>query len=476
MKKHWPLIIFLVFYFSIIVFKLISYPAPFYDWDEAIYAQVGREAITNKSLFLTLQGSPWLEKPPLAPVLYGVISSLSMSPEISTRLASLILSLIALILIYYFVLRICKNEQISFLTVVITATNTLFIQRAQIINTDVLLLIGWLGYFLFYEKYWISLFFLFVGFFSKSLLGIYPAGLMVMFHFYKYLRKEVSLKDFIYQSLKRLSQILILISWYFLMFFRYGNEFIQVHFIDHLFKRVTKSIESHFGARTYYFDLIIKEYGYGLFLNLLSIILLLKTYLKQKISSNKFLLSFCLFPWFIFLNLTKTKIEWYLYPTIPQFAFLLSYPISVIKNKLFSLIIVITLTILLIYKLIIIDGFFSKYYSTYNEIYKMSILASKECKSLKVTASKNERKDHDVLTQLNLLISTSEVNGNHPSIIYYFNKPVKYIYSIKQINNEIALIQQKSCITLYKEDLSLININTLYNIGMFGDLYLYKKH
>ena len=107
MKKHWPLVLFLIFYFSIIAFKLISHPTPFFDWDESLYIQTGKEMIEqSKFLMPVWQGAYWLDKPPLIPLIYGLITKLTFfsTPEITTRIFSLIISIIILGFIYVFLI------------------------------------------------------------------------------------------------------------------------------------------------------------------------------------------------------------------------------------------------------------------------------------------------------------------------------------------------------------------------------------
>ncbi|MBP9690732.1 hypothetical protein KBD81_01490, partial [Candidatus Woesebacteria bacterium] len=82
MKKlfshHYPLVIYLVLFSLLFSLKIIEYPSPFFDWDESIYAQVGREMIESKSYFIPLwQGEEWLDKPPLVPLFYGVVMTLT---------------------------------------------------------------------------------------------------------------------------------------------------------------------------------------------------------------------------------------------------------------------------------------------------------------------------------------------------------------------------------------------------------------
>src|SRR3989344_7252617 len=152
-EVHLLLIFFLSFYFIVISFKLITHPTPFYDWDESINVQVSKETIANKSFVPLWQGNAWLDKPPLPFLFFGIIMKLTpfLQPEISLRLTSLFLSLIALIFIYFIYLKVAnetsevKEERsdgktsdvkkiIATLTVITTAFTPIFLQRSQILN------------------------------------------------------------------------------------------------------------------------------------------------------------------------------------------------------------------------------------------------------------------------------------------------------------------------------------------------------
>src|SRR5438067_1934450 len=81
-----------------------------------------------------------------------------------------------------------------FLFAVFTGFSQTFLQRAQIVNTDTFLLIGWLGYMLYYPRFGLSLFFLFIGVFCKSLLGFYPAIIMAAYEFFRFITKKINKK------------------------------------------------------------------------------------------------------------------------------------------------------------------------------------------------------------------------------------------------------------------------------------------
>ena len=112
MKKHWPIIIFLSIFFVLIASKLISHPTPFFDWDESIYAQVGREMINKMSLVPLWQGQVWLDKPPLVPFIYGVVmkSFPFILPEVSTRIFTLVVATLLLAMIYTLYFKVIKNS------------------------------------------------------------------------------------------------------------------------------------------------------------------------------------------------------------------------------------------------------------------------------------------------------------------------------------------------------------------------------
>src|SRR3990167_9998868 len=114
-KKHWFISLFLISYFLVIAYKLIANPVPFYDWDESINAEVGKEMIEQKSLIPLWQGKVWLDKPPLPFLFYGFVMKLvpGISPEISLRMATLILTVIALALVYKIFYKASGDVMIS---------------------------------------------------------------------------------------------------------------------------------------------------------------------------------------------------------------------------------------------------------------------------------------------------------------------------------------------------------------------------
>ncbi|HEX7543085.1 MAG TPA: hypothetical protein VF385_03315 [Patescibacteria group bacterium] len=467
MKKHWPIIIFLSIFFVLVASKLISHPTPFYDWDESIYVQAGKEMINQKSFLTPIwQGTNWLDKPPLVPLIYGVITKFVFfsTPEITTRFFSLFISIVILSFIYVFYNRVFKNRWLATLTVAITAFTPLFMQKAQTVNLDIFVLLGWLGYILFFDNFLISFFFLFIAVMGKSLIGFYPVILVFVYYLYKFFKKEIKKKELEKIIKKILLQTFILSLWYVVMLIIFGKAFFWQHIVESHFRRVTSSIEFHFGQRTFYITLALEQMGYFFYFALIGGIISLINFLKNKISSGTFFTIFYLLPWFIFLNLTKTKIFWYLYPAIPQFAFLAVVWIKYTNKKSLKIIFGLLLLATLFYQSIK-QNVLATVYSKPESYYYLSLYAKNNCQSLDLLINKTSRESFTTLDKLGLLITTTKWWGDHPSMVYYFGKKINFYYDTENFNKNF---QNKGCFVIDKGDINYLN-GLSSKVKQYGD-------
>lgn len=473
MKKHWPVIVFLSIFFVLTANKLIFSPTPFFDWDESLYIQTGKEMIEqNKFLFPVWQGAYWMDKPPLIPLLYGFIAKFAFfsKPEITTRLFSLFVSIINLSFVYIFYDRVLKNRWLSTLTVVITAFTPLFLQRAQTVNLDIFVLLGWLGYILFFDNFFVSFIFLFISVMAKSLIGFYPIALIFVFYLYKIFKKEIKTSEFKKIIIKILIHGLILSTWYLLMFAFFGKAFFWQHIIESHFRRVTSSIEFHFGEKTYYITLALEQMGRFFYLGIIGGVAILFNFLKNKISSKNIFYSFYLLFWFVFLNLTKTKIFWYFYPSIPQFAFLSVFWIKEINKKVFRIILVIFLILTLFFKSYK-PNVLATIYSKPEQYYFLSLYAKNYCRSMNLLINKTSRESFATLDKMGLLITTTKWWGEHPSMVYYFGKKINFYYDTGSFDK---ILDNKGCFVFDEGDIVYLDKST-NNIRQFGDYYLIIK-
>lgn len=474
MKKYWPVIIFLSIFFVLIASKLILRPTPFFDWDESLYVQTGKEMIEqNKFLMPVWQGTYWLDKPPLIPLIYGLITKFIIfsAPEITTRLFSLFISIVILAFIYVFYNRVLKNRWLTTLTVAITAFTPLFLQRAQTVNLDIFILLGWLGYILFFNNFFVGLFFLFIAVMGKSLIGFYPVVLIFIYYLYKYFKKEIKRRELEKIIKKILLQAFILSLWYVIMLIIFGKAFFWQHIIESHFRRVTSSIEFHFGEKTYYITLAIQQMGYFFYFAIIGGAITLISFFKKKISLKNVFLSFYLLGWFVFLNLTKTKIFWYLYPAIPQFALLAVIWIKQINKKPLAIFFGFVLMSVLFYQSFIKQNVLAITYSKPEPYYYLSLYAKNKCQSLDLLINKTSRKDFTTLDKLGLLITTTKWWGEHPSMVYYFGKKINFYYEVEKFNKSF---QNTGCFVIDKNDTNYLN-NLVYESRQYGDYYLIMK-
>lgn len=466
--KHWQIILYLTILTILFTIKIINNPLPFFDWDESIYAQVGKEMIQNRSIIPLWQGQNWLDKPPLVPLFYGAVMKFTpfIQPEISTRLSTFYLSVIVLALIYFLYFKVIKEQWLSTFIVIATSLNPIFLQRAQVLNVDIFLLLGWLGYILFYRNIFISLIFLAIAVYSKSAIGFYPAAIFGVYLSYQFITRKIDAQKFIKEINKIVFQILFISLWYVWMYVSFGNEFLYKHFYESHIKRVTSSIEFHFGKRTFYIDILFEEYGKYVLFSILGFGTTIYLWLKKKISDKAVLYCLFLLPWFLFLNLTKTKIFWYGHPYIPQFIFLMSFWLIIFKKaRLIYLTIIIALIGILLNNYFVKQKVLSNFYSSVDPHYVLAIKASEKCSNLTVVVDSDTRIAHKTLRDLNLLISTSQWWGNHPSMVYYFNKKLDFVYTLDMLKTKLLNSSSNNCFVVNKNDpASILMINMYSNM------------
>ncbi|MFA6005469.1 MAG: hypothetical protein WC775_03195 [Patescibacteria group bacterium] len=472
--EHWSIILFLTFFFVTTAFKLISSVRPFFDWDESLYVQVGREMVQNNFFLAPVwQGKIWFDKPPLSSLFYGIVTlGLPVQPEISARLLVLATTTVIFILLYILYYRVTRKSFIATLTLIATAYSPIFLQRSQVVSLDIFLLLGWVGYLVFIHNPVVSVLFLFLSVQSKSLLGFYPLGIYALFLFFLLFKKEIALPEFRRRIKILIVQGALLTLWYVVMLILYKQKFWHAHIIESHFRRVTASIESHFGQKTFYIDLLREQLGVFIFPSIIGFVLFTVQWFKKKVSDETYFLGMAFVPWFIFLNLTKTKISWYLYPVVPQFFFFAAYPLFVFAKKriLFGAFFLI-LSASIIYVAFVKSAFFTTYYSGYDPHILISKDAHNKCSSLAVLVSPSTRNTYNTLKKLGLTITTTDWWGDHPSMVFYFQGRLEFFYYTGEF---LQAFSKFECASIYDNDVQLLKGKKFTRIGHYSDMSLLK--
>ena len=361
------------------------------------------------------------------------------------RVVSVLVSGFALGLLYLFAYQFSRSVLVGLLTTIITAYIPAFLQRTQVLNVDVFLLVGWLGYILWYRRFWVGTLFLLIGVLSKSLLGFFPVFMVSGYELYLYITaKRKNAREIVAFLQTVFWQLVIALLWFAWMYYRFGYAFIQYHIIDSHFKRVTASIEQHFGQRTFYIDVIIAQIRWLLIPAILSSCVLAYEFLFKK--KREAFFSLILLPWFIFLNLTKTKIEWYIYPVIPQFVYLSMYPVKYIKKWWAQGALFVLILVAFFYSMAPLNAFVTANYSPLEDHQRIAMEAhTVGCTKLFILVSKDTRTSYTTLASMDLVIHTTTWWGDHPSMAYYADAKTQYIYSTNEMENLITLAQPKTC-------------------------------
>ena len=252
----------------------------------------------------------------------------------------------------------------------------------------------------------------------------------------------------------------------------FGKQFWVQHIIESHFRRVTSSIEFHFGERIFYITEAIGQMGYFFYLAIVGGIITLVNFFRKKLSFKDLFVSFYLLPWFIFLNLTKTKIFWYFYPAIPQFAYLAVGSLKQINKRPLTLLLSVGLVGILFYQSFIKTNVLAVSYSKPEPYYRLAIDAKRDCRSLNVLINKTTRGSFATLEGLGLLITTTKWWGDHPSMVYYFGKRVDFYYDTNNFN---AIFGNPGCFVVDKDDINYLNWFK-GAIKKYGDYYLLESN
>lgn len=479
-KKNFHLFIFLALYFLSISFRIFKSPLPFYDWDEAIYMQVGKEMIEKLSIIPLWQGKYWLDKPPLVMLVYGLWQKITffIQPEISARLLNLFLNILLFVLIYFFILKITKSKLTAFLTVFIASFTPLFIQKVYTVNMDVFLGMGWFGYFLFYPNFILSTLFLSLAIFSKSLLGFYPIFLNLGYFLFLFFLKKIDFNQLKKNIKILISQVFLFSIWYIFMFFKFGFDFYYQHIYESHFKRVTSSIEFHFGERIFYLIELFKQYQFLTFFSILGLFLVVYLFLNGKISLNRFFNYNLFLPWFLFLNLTKTKIFWYLYPVLPQFAFYFAFLAEKIYKKIrikqIQIIFLVVVFLTIIYWGLFKNSFLNGQFSSYDKFYNFANFAKNNCQKIYFLPEAIHRQAVSQLEKMNLTITTTKWWGGHPALVYYTDNKIEFFYEKNLFLKKVKQKVENECFAYFKDENLNFNPNQVKLLKQFEDILVFR--
>lgn len=445
-----------------------------YDWDEAIYAQVGKEMVASKTLFGYWNGQPWLEKPPLVSLLSGVFMSTGLgSMEMLARLPSFLAGLGVLYFIYkIFKEKFEKNYELYFLgTVVFLLVSPPFLNRLTSLNTDMLLVLGWLGFYHYFKKSTpYSVLFMFIGVMSKSFLGLFPIFVVLA----EDLFAARSIKPLFTYIKTLLISVGVSFAWFIFAYIKFGQLFIQENFYDHLISRVVRPVELHYGGLFFYPKLLFSYYNFFLIAIILATLYVVSIIVKKKRFELLFIPLFLLYS--IVISIPQTKLNWYMFPIIPFLGMCVGLVFVDLGKRLkFSQTILYSALIGVVIAGII--GNKSYVVKTQKDepgaLTALALVAKKECKSVTVVASNEEQKFYDVINAANVQISSTFRYGGSPAFRFYADQPVVYRYD-KMPNREV--VDSSDCLVLPNDTSFKLTSDLWRQITKKDGFILYKNN
>lgn len=445
MKRNWTkLIVSLFLVLSLVMLYINIGRDSLFDWDEGIYATLGSEMIKSGDIFTpTWNQSAWFEKPPGIAWLSGFGQLVAGHTELGSRLFQPVVTVATLYLIYLLGVELISLWG-GIAAMGLLAGFNLFLGRARGVNADMPLLLGIAAtaYLLLKDKkpVYVALA-ISLSVWFKGVAGLLP----VLIALPLFLTKN---KSYILSSIAY--TLLFSLPWHLFALFRYREIFYQPYFFEQVLTRVTSPIEFHLESRWFYLEYLYNNLGLGVIIvTLLGLALSLREYFKTRTLKN------LLLSWWIFLpiaifTLSRTRLFWYILPVYPAIALSCAYALehsSSSKNakKLLAAIAI----------FIGINGLVTLYKSvepgkTVSEIPSRIIVASElsasQAEELAVLVPPAERIAEAVLPHTQR-ISSSFRYGGMPSVVYYYDGPVKFFYNVddfneywRQVDRPIAMI------------------------------------
>ena len=466
-------LLFVAFFLILAVFLLTGFLGLgtdfLYDWDEGIYAQVSRE--TGFSLAPYWNDQPWFEKPPLVFWLTKLSFSLFGENEFGARFFMPILGAVSLTFLYFLVKERLGNKT-ALLTVVFFFLAPLFLARSRGLNTDGALLTGVIASLYFLTKlekkltnkekicfwdYFYSALAMSLAVLAKGLMGFLP-GLIWLFYLF------IARKSFLFGTLKAwltvaLLTIILILPWHIYQSVRFGNDFWQVYFIEHIVRRANQPIEYHFGGKLYYIKFLISEFSYWLILPILGGFFWLFNQAKEKKVDDNFIF-FSVWGGLVLglFTFSKTKLFWYILPLYPVLAVLWGYGwrklLSFGKNLFL-------IPIVFIFALSLVSGhraIVNREEPKPSAKIALAQEARQSCpKPLLFLVDKNERAAANILPD-ELTLSSSFSYGGSPAVVFYYGGPVSFFYQINQFENRLSKKSASVCAMITQEDYQDFNL------------------
>jgi 4-amino-4-deoxy-L-arabinose transferase-like glycosyltransferase len=335
-EKEW---LFSLLVISLVLWLIFLGNSPLRDWDEGTYAIVAREIYrTGNWLYPTLQGEPFLLKPPLMQWLIAWCYQVGGVQELTTRLPGAVLTALGVPLLYLVGRLAFKQSLPALFAALVYLTMLPVVRHGRLAMLDgmtisfFLLLLFCLLQARQNRKYALG-----VGFclgliiLTKGMIVLLLGAIATLFLLAD---RQLALLKSPYLWVGILLGNAPAIAWYTVQWQHYGNTFLEVHFQAQAFDRLTQTVEGNSGPPWYYLLELLK-YGFPWLLFLPG-----GLYLAWKKRHNTWG-SLVLLGTIVYLgtiSFMRTKLPWYVMPVYPFLALAIGANLSEVwQNRHFKL-------------------------------------------------------------------------------------------------------------------------------------------
>jgi 4-amino-4-deoxy-L-arabinose transferase-like glycosyltransferase len=302
---------------------------PLRDWDEGYYATVAKDMFNSGNwLYLTYYDKPFLLKPPLIIWLINISYRLGGISEFTTRLPCAFLTACGVPLLYLVGKNLFNTQLPAIFSSLVYLTLLPVVRHGRLAMID-----GIINTFLIFsilcllksrkQPVWGIGFGIGIGFIalSKGILALALGGILGIYILWD------KPKNYLKNPLLWIGVVIgffPVLSWYYLQVANYGQEFIEVHFLQQNFDRLSTAVEGNSGSPWYYIIELIK-YSFPWLIFLPGGLIL--AWKERQQSWAKLVLT-GMFLFLAIITIMGTKLPWYIMPIYPFFALTIGYYVS----------------------------------------------------------------------------------------------------------------------------------------------------
>jgi 4-amino-4-deoxy-L-arabinose transferase-like glycosyltransferase len=298
------------------------------DWDEAIYAQISKEAIAGGNWWTLHWGfTPYLRKPPVFMWTTAILYEVFGVSEFWARAASAF-SGVGLLVITYLVAKQIYDRWVGLFAAAILLTSYQFVASSRFGTTDIMLtLFTYTSIYAYlrlksdhqrwWHVIWISCAFALM---TKSAAGaIVPSLIILALLLDRRFKTAIRSKHF---WLGLLVGFILVVPWHISMYAQHGQAFINQYIGHSIVERSVSALDQHTGGRYFYIDRLQKYFFPWVYVTPFAIAMTIREMVQgQRRARILMLLTILIFG---ICTAVQTKLRWYIVPLYPALAILTS--------------------------------------------------------------------------------------------------------------------------------------------------------